>query len=77
MDSQQQDQDAQTGFGEVIAWALGGLFFVFVGLPIIGGIIGIVAAVGAAVLGLVFAVLPFAVGLAVIAGIIGLFSEDS
>lgn len=77
MDAQQQDQDRQTGLGDVIACALGGLFFVFVGLPIIGGLIGIVAAVGAAVLGLAFAVLPFVVGLAVIAGIIALFSGDS
>lgn len=51
------------------------LLGLFVGIPLLGGVIAIVAAIGAAVLGVLFAVAPFLIGLAVIGALIGWLSD--
>jgi hypothetical protein len=75
----------QTGQGDdvwdFVIWGGMILFGVFVGIPFLLGALGflaaVIAGVGTLVIGLVIAAAPFVIGIAAIAGIIGLLTADN
>lgn len=60
----------------VLVWIGSAAFIIFIGVPLVGAAIGFVALIGGVVLSFIAALLPFAIGLAVIAGVIGWFSDN-
>jgi uncharacterized membrane protein (DUF485 family) len=75
MDAQREAENTGISLVDVVMWIGYAAFIVFIGVPLFGVALGIVVFVGGAVLSLIFALLPFVIGLAVIAGAIWVFTS--
>lgn len=77
MDAEHGTDQAGNDIIRVLVWIGYAAFIVFIGVPLLGAALGFVALIGGAVLSLVVALLPFAIGVAVIAAVIGWFSNST
>jgi hypothetical protein len=75
MRTQRGAEDTAIGLVDVISWIGHAALIVFIGIPLFGVALGTVVFVAGALISLVFALLPFFLGLGVIAGAIWVFTS--